>query len=367
MGALGRLSTQQFLRRYWQKKPYLVRGAFPEFKNFLDRSQAEALACAEDIESRLIVRNGRKWLVEHGPFKRSDFRKLPRANWTLLIHGLNLHLAEADALLRRFDFIPAFRLDDVMGSYAAGGGGVGPHYDSYDVFLLQGKGTRLWQLGSLRDDALQTGAPLKLLENFVPEREYLLEPGDMLYLPPRIAHNGVAREECVTYSIGFRAPTAQELGARFLNYLEDQLALAGEYRDPELKTQRQPAKISDAALAKAARLLAKIKWNGRDIEQFFGRYLTEPKPHVFFSPPRVPLTRAEFRARCQRSGVKLDLKTQMLYRRRNIFINGDAAQTRKALVALANERRLPARAALAKESGEVLYSWYLAGYLHIDT
>lgn len=366
MAPLGGLTAQRFLSRYWQKKPYLIRHAFPDFENFIERLGAIALACSEEVESRVVARTASKWRVEDGPFIRSDFKKLPAKNWTLLVNGLNLHLAEADALLRRFDFIPASRLDDVMVSYAVRGGGVGPHHDSYDVFLLQGKGTRRWQLGRLRNDALVPRVPLKLLKNFIPTREYVLEPGDMLYLPPRVAHNGVALEECVTYSIGFRAPTAQELGVGFLHYLEDKLALRGEYRDPELKTQREPAKISGAALAKAMRLVAKIKWSGRDVEHFFGCHLTAPKPHVLFSPPDVPLSSARFRARCHKLGVKLDLRTRMLYRRRNVFINGEAAMASRALVALANEHRLTAGMPIDKQSGELLYSWYLAGYVHID-
>jgi 50S ribosomal protein L16 3-hydroxylase len=362
----GGITAHDFLRRYWQKKFYLAPQAFSRFENFIDRARAIALACRDDVESRLVVRRGRRWDVEYGPFPPARFKELPAKNWTLLIQGLNLHLAEADALLRQFDFVPWFRLDDMMASYAVPGGGVGPHFDSYDVFLLQGKGARLWQISRLRDTMFVPDAPLKLLQNFSADRQMRVTAGDVLYLPPRIAHNGIALEECVTYSIGFRAPSTQELAANFLRYLEETLELEGEYRDPEIKVQQEPGKISDAALMKAQRMLEKVKWNRRDVEDFFGRYLTEPKPHVFFSPPGKQLTRFEFRRRCEKYGVALELKTQMLYRKARVFINGETALASEALIELANKRRLSPPLSLDKQTRELLYSWYIAGYLKID-
>jgi 50S ribosomal protein L16 3-hydroxylase len=360
---LGGLTAQQFLRRYWQKKPRLITRASPRLENFIDRGRAIALACSRQVESRLVLRRRGHWRAEHGPFKKSDFKTLPEKNWTLLIQGVNLHLAEADHLLREFSFIPYSRLDDLMVSYAVAGGGVGPHYDSYDVFLLQGMGRRRWQIGRCRDATLIPNAPLKLLKNFAPDWQHVLETGDMLYLPPHFAHHGIALDECVTYSIGFRAPAAHELAVQFLAYLEDELAANGEYHDSRLKTQRQPALISDSAIAEAARLLKRIKWNGRDIENFFGRYLSEPKPQVFFIRPRRPMTRQHFLARCRKFGVMLDLKTQMLYRDRTIFINGERARGDRVLFELANRRCLPAGPRLDRQTSDLLYSWYLAGYV----
>ncbi|MGH8729750.1 MAG: cupin domain-containing protein, partial [Burkholderiales bacterium] len=246
---LGDMTAKQFLRRHWQKSPRLIAHGFPRFENFIDRRRAIALACSHDVESRLVLRNRRQWRVEHGPFKRSDFNKLPEKNWTLLVHGVNFHLKEADRLLREFSFIPFWRLDDIMASYAAPGGGVGPHFDSYDVFLLQGIGARRWRIGRVRDSALTPNAPLNLLKNFTADCEHVVERGDVLYLPPGFAHDGTALDECVTYSIGFRAPAAQEFGVEFLIHLQDKLALEGSYRDPDLNLQRAPAKISDQAFS----------------------------------------------------------------------------------------------------------------------
>lgn len=360
---LGELTVERFLRHFWQKNPRLI--ARGHFENFIDRRRAIALASSAEVESRLVIRKRGKWQVAHGPFKPSTFSKLPEKNWTLLIQGVNLHLDDADRLLREFSFIPYFRMDDVMVSYAVPGGGVGPHFDLYDVFLLQGMGRRRWEIGRCRDSGLIPGAPLKLLKNFTADSKHVLEAGDMLYLPPHFAHHGTALDECVTYSIGFHAPTAQELTERFLGYLQDELKLEGEYRDPRLEHERNPAAISDFALCEAVRLLKKIKWTRGDIEHFFGRYLSEPKPNVFFTPPRTPLTAERFSARCREFGVSLDLKSQMLYRGRTIFINGERAPGQRILFELANERSLHPARRIDSRSNELLYSWYRAGYLHL--
>src|SRR5439155_8345072 len=187
---LGGATPARFLRRCWQKQPLLVRGAIARFEGLLPARALFALAGRDDVESRLVMREHGRWSVRQGPFRRADFQALPRRNWTLLVQGLNMHLDAADALLQRFAFIPFSRLDDVMVSYDAPGGGVGPHCDSYDVFLLQGKGRRRWRIGRQRDLALKPRMPLKILARFRPEQEWVLGPGDMLYLPPAIAHEG---------------------------------------------------------------------------------------------------------------------------------------------------------------------------------
>ena len=200
----------------------------------------------DDLESRLVQRQGRRWRVRHGPFGPRELQRLPRSGWTLLVQGVNHALPAAQRLLDAFSFIPYARLDDVMVSYAPAGGGVGPHFDNYDVFLLQGEGRRRWRVSRQRDLELVAGAPLRILRRFRPAREWVLDPGDMLYLPPRCAHDGVAMGGgCITYSIGFRAPDAQELGARFLDYLQDRLRLSGIYEDPGLKPQRHPGRLGD--------------------------------------------------------------------------------------------------------------------------
>src|SRR5690606_39783213 len=190
------------------------------------------MAAREDVESRLITHFSAKWHLEKGPFP-----KLPsprKTDWTLLIQGVNLHDDAADALLQQFRFIPDARLDDLMISYATPNGGVGPHFDSYDVFLLQAHGRRRWRIGSQKDLSLVEDLPLKILKHFKPEQEFVLEPGDMLYLPPHYAHDGIAADECMTYSIGFRAPSYQELGEAFLHFMMDSIDLKGRYADPDL-------------------------------------------------------------------------------------------------------------------------------------
>src|SRR5262252_1131975 len=218
---LGGRTPAVFLRRYWQKDALLIRAALPGFAGVLSARQLAALAMRDDVESRLVVRDGSRWSLTHGPFRRSDLRALPPRDWTLLVQGVNLHHRDADALLRRFDFVPFARLDDLMVSVAAPGGGVGSHFDSYDVFLLQGPGRRRWRYGRQRDLAVRPGLPLKILKKFAPRHRAVLGPGDMLYLPPSFAHEGVAIEPCMTYSIGFRAPAANELAVAFLDWLRD--------------------------------------------------------------------------------------------------------------------------------------------------
>ena len=210
---LGGLSPQQFMRRHWQKKPLLIRQAIPGVKPPVDRSALFALAGQDEVESRLIVQDlaSNDWRLRQGPIPRRALPKLDQPGWTLLVQGLDLHVPAAHALLRQFGFVPQARVDDLMISYASDGGGVGPHYDSYDVFLLQVHGRRRWRVGPLKDASLKPDMPLKVLANFEPQEEWLLEPGDMLYLPPMWGHDGVAEGECMTCSIGFRAPEAVEI------------------------------------------------------------------------------------------------------------------------------------------------------------
>ncbi|OGA45769.1 MAG: cupin [Betaproteobacteria bacterium RIFCSPLOWO2_12_FULL_62_58] len=365
------LSVRAFLRRHWQKKPLLARRALPHYAKLVTRDALFALAARDDVQSRIVSRTRNRWQVAHGPFSKRELARLPARGWTLLVQGINQMLPAAQALLLEFAFIPYARLDDVMVSYAPPGGGVGPHFDSYDVFLLQLAGTRRWRISSQRDLALIENAPIKVLRDFHPEREWLLAPGDMLYLPPRIAHDGIAIDHCLTASVGFRAPGAQELGARFLEFLQDELALKGIYRDPELQVQHHPARIGGGMLQKVRRMLGQIDWRASDILRFLGQYLTEPKPHVFFTPPARPLTAAAFARRAARLGLQLDLKTQMLFRGRQVFINGERCQVGRAatplLARLADRRRIAAPLALDAEAAHWLYQWYRAGYIELDT
>jgi 50S ribosomal protein L16 3-hydroxylase len=362
---LGGLSPGVFLREYWQKKPLLIRQALPHFNGLLSPHQLIGLACNDDVQARLVVQ-GRHWQLRHAPFAPEDFEGFGRTRWTVLVQGINHFLPEGAELLKRFDFVPHARLDDLMVSYAPKGGGVGPHFDSYDVFLLQGMGHRRWQISSQKDRTLIEGAPLKILRNFEVEHDWVLAPGDMLYLPPHWAHNGIAEDDCMTYSIGFRTPSYQELAEQFMVYLQDHVSVSGMYADPGLRVQRHPSEIGADMLNQVEAALDRVKWNRRDVADFLGCYLSEPKPHIFFDPPDKPLTHAQFGRAFGRQGVRLDLKTQMLCHAGTIFINGEAHAVDKgsysALRELADARALAIEAA-PDGMLELLYQWYLDGYI----
>jgi len=317
-----------------------------------------------------VLRERSRWTVQQGPFRKSHFKNLPRRRWTLLVHGVNLHLASGDDLLRRFAFISYARLDDLMVSYAVPGGGVGPHFDSYDVFLLQGPGRRRWQFGRQRDLTLRSDLPLKILARFSPTSTHTLGPGDMLYLPPKFAHDGVAIDEGSTYSIGFRAPSAQELGTAFLDWLRDRLALDDQYADPGLAATLEPARIGKGIYAQCAGMIRAIRCEPELIQRFIGCYLTEPKPQVFFDRPGHPHGLRMFAVEGSRRGVHLDPRTQLLYDDDRIYINGMAmdwpASDRPELKRLANARRLCGGDVVGRSWVQLLHHWYCDGYLDYD-
>lgn len=367
---LGGLSPRRFLSLHWQKRPLLVRGAIPGFTGFLDQAGLFSLAARDDVESRLVIREGRRWRLEHGPFRRRDLAGLPERNWTLLVQGVNLHHPAGAALLSRFDFIPHARLDDLMVSFAAPGGGVGPHFDSYDVFLLQGAGRRRWQVSAQPDLELDERAPLRILRRFRPEDTWVLDAGDMLYLPPRLAHHGVALDACTTWSVGFRSPAKRELASGFLGDLADRLEMEGLYEDPWLTPSRHPGLVGAAMVEATARLLAGIRWTRGDVEEFLGRHLSEPKPQVVFDPPSKPLPLQTFKALLAVHGAVLDLRTRMLYGRRCVFLNGESCHFPRGvpdlLRELADHRRLePVRAAPAL--ARLLHDWHGDGFIHLAT
>jgi 50S ribosomal protein L16 3-hydroxylase len=368
-GLLGGLSAQAFLSRHWQKRALMIRAAWPAFRGLLTPAQLRVLAGRDDVQSRVVIQQGGQWQVEHGPFKRAFFRGLPTGGWSLLVHDVNQFLPEARALLDRFQFIGFARLDDLMVSYAPPGAGVGPHFDSYDVFLLQGLGRRRWQISRQSDLEMREDAPLKLLRRFRAEQEWVLDPGDMLYLPPGCAHDGVALEPCMTYSVGFRAPVWRELAVAFLRYLEDRVDIDGMYEDPQLRATREPARISAHMSAKVTERLERLRWQAGEVRTFLGQHLTEPKTQVVFERPIPALDRRRFLARAQRQGLSLDLKTQMLYIGALFFINGESAQVtgraRDTLCELANQRCLASVDGTQRGLATLLHEWYLAGYLRI--
>jgi len=366
---LGDITPAQFLRDYWHKKPLLIRQAIPGFKPLLKFEQLAEMAKLNHIESRLITNTDGEWQMQHGPLAELPSRT--EKKWTMLVQGANLYDKAADALLRQFRFVPDARLDDLMISFATDGGGVGPHFDSYDVFLLQAHGKRHWKIGAQKDLSLVDGLPLKILKNFKPQEEFVLEPGDMLYLPPHYAHDGVAEGDCMTYSIGFRSPSYQELGEAFLQFMADSIDLPGRYADPALEVARNPAEIPRDMLDTIAEEMNKVRFTEEDVTIFVGEHLSEPKHNVFFTGPAKPLTMGRFAETIAKRGVALSLKTQMLYRGKHVFINGESFAVGRAdkavLDALANERFLDG-AALARASDDVmeaLYTWYQDGWVEL--
>ena len=366
---LGELTPAQFLRDYWHKKPLLIRQAVPGMKALVSFDALKKMASENFVESRLITSEDGQWNMQHGPLAELP----PRAQkaWTMLVQGVNLVDAKADALLRQFRFIPDARLDDLMISFATDGGGVGPHFDSYDVFLLQAQGKRRWRISAQKDLTLVEGMPLKILQNFEADEEYVLEPGDMLYLPPHYAHDGVAEGECMTYSIGFRSPSYQELGEAFLQFMADSIELPGRYADPELEVSNKPAEIPRHMLATIAEELNKVRFDEEDITIFLGEHLSEPKHNVFFTGPAKPLTMGRFVDTIGKKGVALSLKTQMLYRGKHVFINGESFAVGRAdkavLEPLANQRVLDGAtvAGASDDVIEALYTWYQDGWVEL--
>ena len=361
------ISKSEFLLEYWQKKPLLIRDALPGFEGLLSPEELKTLSSREDVQSRIVAFSEGKWMLENGPFSKKYFRDLP-SFWTLLVQGVNHVLRDGEKLLGLFDFIPRARLDDLMVSYAPDGCGVGPHFDSYDVFLLQGMGNRKWQISSRKDMDLVPDAPLRILSRFEPEQEWMLAPGDMLYLPPKYAHNGIAVGESMTYSIGFRAPSHQELATQFLVYLQDHFEISGMYEDPDLELQDHPAQIGRNMLEKVGKAISSIRWDEKEVEKFLGLYLSEPKPHLFFDPPSRPLSRKSFIKRIGESGIRLDLRSEMLFTEEAVFINGERIPfgnlDRNLLVELA-DRRGVSRVETRGETEAILYQWYSEGYIGI--
>lgn len=366
---LGGLTPLTFLRRHWQKQPLLIRGAIAEFRDVLTLQRLIGLSGNDACEARLVISENGKHKVLYGPFSRKTFRDLPDKRWTLLVQGVNHVCREARDLLYRFAFLPYTRLDDVMVSYAAPGGGVGPHFDSYDVFLLQGCGQRRWEVGSQSDLDLVPDSELKILRNFRPDGACVLSRGDMLYLPPHFAHNGIALDSCITYSIGFRAPAYEELKTQFLAHLDDCLHLSGEYHDPGLKPTRHPARLDAAMIEQVTAALSRVRWSRTEVAMFLGRYLSEPKPYIVLSKPPDIDFRA-FSRRAQAEGLEVNPALPLLFYGKQAFINGQVLDmtpgTEQAIILLADNRRLTGKQASgARGALPILYGWYGNGYISL--
>ncbi len=362
---LGGLSPAQFMKRHWQKQPLLVRQALPGVQPPIDRAGLAALAASDEVESRLVAQqSGARWTLRQGPIPKLPAWSKPQ--WTLLVQGLDLHVDAAHELLSRFRFVPEARLDDLMLSYASEGGGVGPHFDSYDVFLIQVSGRRHWRIGRLgvsTTGALREDVPLKVLADFEPEQDFVLEPGDMLYLPPGWAHDGVAvGGDCMTASVGFRAPWRGELANELLVRLTDDEAPRGDrmYVDPRQAATCEPGRIPEALTAFAREAVLKAVAQPLALERALGEALTEPKPRVFFEPgDALPPAR----------GARLSPRTRMMYDVAHVFINGQSfrAGGRDATLMrrLADRRALSAAevARLSEGARDLLDQWTEDGWV----
>jgi 50S ribosomal protein L16 3-hydroxylase len=365
---LGGISPETFMRVYWEKKPLLIRAAIPGFKPLLDRAELIDLAAQDDVESRLVVQakadKQGQWRLKHGPFGRKDYPAFKQPGWTVLVQGVDLHDERVHQLMNQFRFVPDARLDDLMISYATDTGGVGPHFDSYDVFLLQAQGRRHWRIGRQKDLSLVPDMPVKILANFVPEQEFVLEPGDILYLPPDWAHDGIAEGECMTYSIGFRSPVKGEIARELLQCLAEQAADevgSAIYRDPKQPAVSGSGEIPAGLVKFAQDALAAALKDPLALQRSLGEIMTEPKAHVWFHGEQ------DFE---EGVGVRLDRRTRMMYDARHVFINGEsfraAGSDAKLMRRLADNRELSAAEVdkLSEGAADLLLQWGEDGWLY---
>lgn len=342
MTLLGGRSPAEFMRTYWQKKPLLIRQAIAGFASSVPAAGLKKLAKRDDVESRLIWQENDEWNMENGPFAR--FPKLAEPNWSLLVQSVDLHDDATAALMQQFRFIPDARLDDIMISLASRNGGVGPHFDSYDVFLLQGRGQRRWRISQQKDLSLVPDIACKILQHFEPEEEFVLEPGDMLYLPPHIAHDGISEsDECITVSIGFRAPSLAVLARGLLEVAADQLSarnglgfgpystpalpgpdLSGMFQDKRLSATTEPASLPDELIDSALAAVQKIAFTDRMAARFLGCWLTEPNSLTVFP---IAQEMVDLDDVIDGNGsLVLDRRSRMIYRGADLFINGEALE-----------------------------------------
>ncbi|MWL86827.1 cupin domain-containing protein [Cupriavidus sp. SW-Y-13] len=370
------MTPAAFMRDVWHRKPLLIRQAVPGIVPPVSREALLELADRDDVESRLVSYFRNRWKLEHGPFSEDNLPSRKTGKWSLLVQGVNLHNQAAADLMSQFRFAPDARLDDVMISYATDGGGVGPHFDSYDVFLLQVSGRRRWRISSQTKLDLIPDMPLKILADFTAEEEWVLEPGDMLYLPPQYAHDGVAEGECMTASIGFRAPTYRELAGHFLAWLSETVetneGLDGRYADAGEKATSTPAKLP-AGLARAVtERLQALRWNAALVSEFLGSHLSEPKASVQFNEVEE-ITLKQYMKLAKAHGVVLAPGTIALYDRTSFFLNGEAYEPPPTLAMwlqrLADNRQLTAKEVNACASlpdlMDTFHDWTMEGWLQL--
>jgi 50S ribosomal protein L16 3-hydroxylase len=340
---LGGISPERFMKEYWQKKPLLVRGAVPAFQlakeagkplnSPISIAELTQLAGQKNVESRLV--SSKPWSLAHGPFKSKDIPDLSKPDWTMLVQGVNGHHPMAQVVMSWFRFIPEARLDDLMISIAGPQGGVGPHMDSYDVFLLQMEGRRHWKISAQEDLRLKENLPVKILKNFKPTEDWVLEPGDMLYLPPNIAHDGIALDGgCQTWSIGFRVPNYKELVNEILwrttEALENEPDLCRLYSDPHQAATLDPALIPAQLVEAVQKKLNSLQWSKSDVSCTLASILSEPKPQTVFNPPKQLLDLSGFKKAMANMGLELSPLSKSLYDKDFFYLNGESMSDSEA-------------------------------------
>jgi 50S ribosomal protein L16 3-hydroxylase len=368
---LGQIGVRRFLREHWQRRPLLVRQALPGFAPPLSPDELAGLALEDEVESRIVLERGRRgpWELRNGPFTAADFARLPKTRWTLLVQAVDQWVPEVHALRAHFDFLPAWRFDDIMISYAPDQGGVGPHFDRYDVFLLQGLGRRRWRIGPACTDATpcRSDTSLRILREFETLEEHVLEPGDMLYIPPGVAHWGIAEGECMTFSLGFRAPSHAEILVDLANGAAERLEEGRRYADPPLRPRAQDGEIPAAALKHVQRVLRELAGDTELQREWFGRYMTQRKyPELDITPDSVP---ADLRAWLKGGGV-LDRHPASRFAWSGtgpfaLFVDGEMLACDDGALArlLSSDRPLDARAlagALRRKAGRELLAALVA-------
>ena len=370
---LGKTSINDFLKNYWQKKPLLIKNAIANFESPITESDLFIIAQNEEAVSRLIEYKQGIWQVKYGPFKKSDLPKKTNIPWTILVQNINHYLPFAESFLNLFKFIPYARLDDLMISYATKKGSVGPHFDSYDVFLFQAQGAREWKISDQKKFTLDKQSSIKIITNFKSKNSWVLKPGDMLYLPPHIGHWGISQsDDCVTYSIGFRAPGTFEIQSKFLDFIQDHLITNENeiYKDPNLTPQKNPAEISSNMTKAIRNIVDRLRWDKSSINHFIGQLLSEPIESSIFET-RKPLSLKAFEKSIVHKTLRLNSKTRMLFIKNNFYVNGEFIKIDKKytsfLKQLANDREISLESTLNKRDlnalGIVLLPLYEAGFI----
>ncbi len=370
---LGKTSVDTFLKKYWQKKPLLIRNAIENFQSPITEKDLFNIAQDEEAISRLIEYKQGLWQVKYGPFEKSAFLKKKNAPWTVLVQNINHHFSFANSFLNLFNFIPYARLDDLMVSYATKNGSVGPHFDSYDVFLFQASGEREWKISDQKEFSLDRKSAIKIITNFRSKNSWVLKPGDMLYLPPNIGHWGISQsDDCLTYSIGFRAPSTFEIQSKFLDFIQDSLNTNKNYlyKDPNLNLQKDPAEINANMIKKIQQKVNQLRWNKNLINTFIGQLLTEPVETAIFHRPK-PISLEIFKKNLSKKILELNPKTRMLFIKNNFYINGELIEVDKRYAAylrqLANNKKIAFKPSLDKKDlnalGITLLPLYLSGFI----